>query len=80
MPNSSLQKTFASGKFAITAEAGPLKGTSIEEIKEVAEALKGKVTAVNVTDQQSSVMRLGSQLGCLPSETGSIPVRGASAM
>jgi methylenetetrahydrofolate reductase (NADPH) len=60
LPNSNLKKAFETGKFAITAEAGPLKGTSTEELKEVAEALKGKVTAVNVTDQQSSVMRLGS--------------------
>lgn len=44
----------------MTAEAGPLKGTDITELKEVAKILKGKVDAVNVTDQQSSVMRLGS--------------------
>jgi len=44
----------------VTAEAGPLKGTDITELKEVAKILKGKVDAVNVTDQQSSVMRLGS--------------------
>jgi methylenetetrahydrofolate reductase (NADPH) len=60
VPNSNLKQAFDSGKFAVTAEAGPLKGTSTIELKEVAEILKGKVTAVNVTDQQSSVMRLGS--------------------
>ena len=53
-----------SGKFAFTAEVGPLKGTDTTEIEEVAEALKGKVDAVNVTDQQSSVMRLGSLATC----------------
>jgi methylenetetrahydrofolate reductase (NADPH) len=60
MPNSQLKQAFESGKFVITAEAGPLKGTDISEIEAVAKVLKGKVDAVNVTDQQSSVMRMGS--------------------
>ena len=60
MPGSKLKDAFDSGKFVITAEAGPLKGTSTEEIEDVGRALKGKVDAINVTDQQSSVMRLGS--------------------
>jgi methylenetetrahydrofolate reductase (NADPH) len=60
MPNSKLKQAFEAGKFAITAEAGPLKGTDITEIEEISRLLKGKVDAVNVTDQQSSVMRLGS--------------------
>ncbi|PKM82505.1 MAG: 5,10-methylenetetrahydrofolate reductase [Firmicutes bacterium HGW-Firmicutes-13] len=47
------------GKFTITCEVGPLKGCDISEIIEVAELLKGKVHAANVTDQQSSVLRLG---------------------
>jgi methylenetetrahydrofolate reductase (NADPH) len=60
MPNSKLKQAFNAGKFVITAEAGPLKGTDIAELEEVAKILRGKVDAVNVTDQQSSVMRLGS--------------------
>jgi methylenetetrahydrofolate reductase (NADPH) len=60
MPNSQLKQAFDSNKFVITAEAGPLKGTAISEIEEIAKLLKGRVDAVNVTDQQSSVMRLGS--------------------
>jgi len=56
----SLQLELEAGKFVITAEVGPLKGTDTTEIEEVAELLKDKVTAANVTDQQSSVMRLGS--------------------
>jgi methylenetetrahydrofolate reductase (NADPH) len=60
MPNSKLKQAFEAGKFAITAEAGPLKGTDVTEIEEISRLLKGKVDAVNVTDQQSSVMRLGS--------------------
>jgi 5,10-methylenetetrahydrofolate reductase len=56
----SLQSKLESGKFAITCEVGPLKGTDITELEENAELLKDKVDAANVTDQQSSVMRLGS--------------------
>jgi methylenetetrahydrofolate reductase (NADPH) len=56
----SLQSKLESGKFAITCEVGPLKGTDISEVEEAVELLKDKVDAANVTDQQSSVMRLGS--------------------
>ena len=56
----SLQSKLESGKFVITCEVGPLKGTDITEVEEAAELLKDKVDAANVTDQQSSVMRLGS--------------------
>ncbi len=60
----SLQSLFDTGKFVVTAEVGPLKGTDTTEIEEVAELLQGRVDAVNVTDQQSSVMRLGSLATC----------------
>jgi methylenetetrahydrofolate reductase (NADPH) len=56
----SLQSKLESGKFAISCECGPLKGTDTTELMENIEILKGKVDAANVTDQQSSVMRLGS--------------------
>jgi len=56
----SLRSQLETGKFVVTAEVGPLKGTDITEINEVAELLQDKLDAVNVTDQQSSVMRLGS--------------------
>lgn len=64
MPNSKLKQAFESGKFVVTAEAGPLKGTDTAEITEIAKLLKGRVDAINVTDQQSSVMRLGSLVTC----------------
>ena len=71
----SLQSGLDSGKFVITAEVGPLKGTDITEVKEVAELLRDKVDAANVTDQQSSVMRLGSLATChLLKERGLDPV------
>ncbi len=71
----SLRKSLEEGKFAITAEIGPLKGTDTTEIEEVAELLKGRIDAANVTDQQSSVMRLGSLAVChLLKEKGLEPV------
>ncbi|RLC93816.1 MAG: 5,10-methylenetetrahydrofolate reductase [Chloroflexi bacterium] len=59
----SLREKLASGKFVVTAEVGPPKGVDIEEMKKNAELLKDRVDAVNITDQQSSVMRIGSLAG-----------------
>ena len=50
----------ADGKFVVTAEIGPPKGIDIQEMMGDAELMRGRVTAINVTDQQSSVMRIGS--------------------
>ncbi len=50
--------------FVITAEVGPPKGTDIDEMLKNARLLKGKVHVLNVTDNQSSVMRMGSLAGC----------------
>jgi len=60
----SLRLKLAPKKFIVTTEVAPLKGTDITEIVELAGLLKGRVDAVNVTDQQSAVMRLGSLATC----------------
>ena len=60
----SLRESLENGKFVVTAEVGPAKGVDIHEFVENAELLKGRVDAVNCTDQQSAVMRLGSLAGC----------------
>jgi len=54
----SLKSKLESGQFAVSCEFGPVKGTDTHEIHENIEILKSKVDAANVTDQQSSVMRL----------------------
>jgi methylenetetrahydrofolate reductase (NADPH) len=59
-----LTELFERGKFAITSENGPPKGTDVIEMLENAELMRGRVDAMNVTDQQSSVMRLGSLAAC----------------
>jgi len=71
----SLREALKSGKFVVTAEIGPAKGVDVTEFLENAELLRGKVDAVNITDQQSAVMRLGSLAGChLLKEKGGEPV------
>lgn len=61
---SKLEKALEEGKFAVTCEIGPPKGAEKEEIKEAAEYLKDVADGINVTDLQSSVMRLGSLTTC----------------
>ena len=60
----SFKNAFDSGKFVVTAEVGPPKGTDIKEMLHHAEMLKGKLDAVNVTDNQSAVMRICSMAIC----------------
>lgn len=60
-PVSRLQRELESGRFVVTGEIGPPKGTNVEPVLEEAEEyLKDTVTAVNVTDIQTAVMRMGS--------------------
>jgi len=62
---SKLQEKLATGEFTVTGEIGPPKGINIEPVmKEADEYLKDSVTAVNVTDIQTAVMRAGSMVGC----------------
>ncbi len=71
----SLIEALNNGKFVVTAEVAPPKGVDIQEMLENAKLLNGKVDAVNITDQQSSVMRLGSLTGChLMKQAGLDPV------
>ncbi|MGD0336953.1 MAG: methylenetetrahydrofolate reductase [Candidatus Omnitrophota bacterium] len=52
------------GKFLVTSEVGPPKGIETKKILEDAELIRGRVDGINVTDLQSSVMRLGSLAVC----------------
>src|SRR3989304_3165059 len=58
------REALSSNKFVVTAEIGPIKGVDIQEIMEDANLIKDRVDAINVTDLQSSVMRLGSMAVC----------------
>jgi len=57
---SNLEKVLKAGHFAFTGECGPPKGANIEHLREKFHHLKGVVDAVNVTDNQTAVVRLSS--------------------
>lgn len=62
---SQFKSALDSGKFVVTSEIAPPKGTNLEKMVHHIELLKGKVDAMNVTDHQSSVMRFPSLGGSL---------------
>jgi len=71
----SLKKAISARKFIVTTETAPPKGTDVSKMIEEARPLVGKVDAVNVTDLQSAVMRLGSLAAChMLKEIGIDPV------
>ncbi len=57
---SNLEKVLAAGHFALTGELGPPRGTSAEDVKKKASHLKGMVDAVNITDNQTAMVRMSS--------------------
>ncbi len=59
-----LIERFKQGKFVVTCEVGPPKGIEIEKLIDEVEPLRDKVDAFNVTDLQSSVLRVGSLAAC----------------
>ena len=61
---SRLKQILAEGQFAVTAECGPPKGADPEAIIKKADLLKGSVDAVNVTDNQTAIVRMSSLAAC----------------
>lgn len=59
-----LEKVLESRKFAVTAEAGPPKGPGVSVMVKKAELLRNCCDAVNVTDNQTGVVRMCSLAGC----------------
>lgn len=57
---SNLEKVLKAGHFAFTGECGPPKGANVEHLRKKIEPLKGMVDAVNVTDNQTAVVRMSS--------------------
>ena len=60
-----LEKILESGRFAVTAEAGPPKGTSAAVIQKKGELLRICCDAVNITDNQTAIVRMSSLVGCV---------------
>jgi methylenetetrahydrofolate reductase (NADPH) len=72
---SQLKRVLDKGEFAVTAECGPPKGADPDAVMKKAELLKGKVDAVNVTDNQTAIVRMSSLAACaLLKECGLDPV------
>lgn len=70
-----ITELFERGEFVVSAEVGPPKGIHIENLLEEAKTYLSGVTAVNVTDNQSSVMRLGSLATCKAlKDAGLLPI------
>jgi methylenetetrahydrofolate reductase (NADPH) len=61
---SNLQRILNEGKFAVTAECGPPKSADPEVILSKGAILKGCVDAVNVTDNQTAIVRMCSLAAC----------------
>ena len=60
-----ITELFDNGEFVVTAEVGPPKGIHVDHLVEEAKTYLSGITAVNVTDNQSSVMRMGSLPACV---------------
>ncbi len=57
---SNLEKVLKAGHFAFTGELGPPRGTDAEEVRKKAAFLKGNVDSVNITDNQTAMVRMAS--------------------
>ncbi len=57
---SNLEKVLQAGEFAVTAELGPPKSADLDLIKKKAKMLSGWVDAVNITDNQTAIVRVSS--------------------
>jgi methylenetetrahydrofolate reductase (NADPH) len=57
---SNLEKLLAAGEFVVTAELGPPKSADLATINTKAGHLRGQVDAVNITDNQTAIVRVSS--------------------
>jgi methylenetetrahydrofolate reductase (NADPH) len=57
---SNLEKVIRSGAFVVSGELGPPQGWEREEIEHKAQLLKGLVDGVNLTDNQTAIVRMSS--------------------
>lgn len=67
-----LRSRLESGRFAVTAEVGPPRGADADAVRRTVAPLAGWVDAVNVTDNQSSVVRLSSWAGSLVARSAGV--------
>ncbi len=65
MSASRLERVLKGGNFAVTSECGPPRGCDAEVIRRKGGFLKDVVDGVNVTDNQTSVVRMSSIASCI---------------
>lgn len=58
--SSNLENVLSSGGFAVTGELGPPKSVDPDLVRNKARLLKGFVDAVNITDNQTAIVRVSS--------------------
>jgi len=62
---SNLERILESGQFAVTGECGPPKGSSPKVVQKKGELLKSCCDALNITDNQTAIVRMSSLAGCV---------------
>jgi len=62
---SNLEKVLSEGRFVVTAEIGPPKGSDAKKIRDKAELVRRSANAFNITDNQTAVVRMSSLAGCV---------------
>ena len=60
---SRLEKVLAAGHMAVTSEVGPPRGCNVEIVKEKANLIKDHVDGINITDNQTAMVRMSSIAG-----------------
>ncbi|MBE9524931.1 MAG: methylenetetrahydrofolate reductase [Chloroflexi bacterium] len=60
LSGSNLERILRAGHFAVTGELGPPQSADVETIRQKATLLKGYVDAVNITDNQTAIVRMSS--------------------
>lgn len=62
---SKLERLLEGGTFAVTAELGPPKGPDTDLVRKKIGLLRGACDAVNVTDNQTAIVRMSSVATCV---------------
>jgi methylenetetrahydrofolate reductase (NADPH) len=62
---STLEQMLTSGDLAVTSECGLPRGALPQKVREKAELLRGYVDRVNVTDNQTAMVRISSLAACI---------------
>ena len=57
---SMIERRLEEGRFVVTSELGPPKSADADAIRKKAQLLKGVVDAVNITDNQTAIVRMSS--------------------